>query len=83
MDVGTYRCAVCGKVHQGPALSYGFAALLAYDRVPRWLRWYRRHLTTDTCLPHRRRHPFCPWQYTHANSRHRLLIRVDGLGLSQ
>jgi len=49
MGIGTYRCAVCGKVHQGPALSYGFAAPLAYDQVPRWLRWYRCHLTTDTC----------------------------------
>ena len=48
-DVETYRCAVCGKVHQGPALSYGFAAPLAYDQVPRWLRWYRCQLTTDTC----------------------------------
>ena len=48
-DAGTFRCAVCGNIHQGPALSYGFAAPLAYDQVPRWLRWYRCHLTTDTC----------------------------------
>jgi hypothetical protein len=48
-DAGTYRCDVCGKVHQGPALSYGFRAPLAYYQVPRWLRWYRCFLTTDTC----------------------------------
>jgi len=48
-DFGTYRGAVCGELHQGPALGYGFAAPLAYDQVPRWLRWYRCHLTTDTC----------------------------------
>ena len=49
IDAGTYRCAVCGEVHQGPPLSYGFGAPLAYYQVPRWLRWYRCHLTTDTC----------------------------------
>src|SRR5215813_8578481 len=48
-DFGTYRCAGCGELHQGPALGYGFAAPLAYDQVPKWLRWYRCHLTTDTC----------------------------------
>jgi hypothetical protein len=48
-DFGTYRCAVCGELHPGPALGYGFATPLAYDQVPRWLRWYRCHLTTDTC----------------------------------
>jgi len=48
-DAGTFRCAVCGEVHQGPALSYGFQAPLTFDQVPRWLRWYRCHLTTDTC----------------------------------
>lgn len=45
----TYRCAVCGREHDGPPLSYGFGAPLAYYQVPRWLRWYRCHLTTDTC----------------------------------
>jgi hypothetical protein len=40
-DAGTFRCAVCGGVRQGPPLSYAFHAPLAYDRVPRWLRWYR------------------------------------------
>ena len=48
-DVGTYRCAVCGQVHQGPPLCYGFGAPLAYDQVSIWLRWYRCNLTTDTC----------------------------------
>jgi hypothetical protein len=47
--LGTYRCSVCGKEHQGPPLSYLFGAPLACYQVPRWLRWYRCHLTTDTC----------------------------------
>ena len=49
VDTGTYHCAVCGQVHEGPPLSYGFDAPLAYYRVPKWLRWYRCLLTTDTC----------------------------------
>src|SRR6266481_5601682 len=48
-DAATYRCTVCGKIHEGPPLSYGFGAPAAYYQVSRWLRWYRCHLTTDTC----------------------------------
>src|SRR5262249_44676730 len=38
-----------GQVYEGPPLSYGFDAPLAYYRVPKRLRWYRCLLTTDTC----------------------------------
>ena len=48
-NAGTYRCAVCGAEHDGPPLSYLFEAPLAYYQIPKWLRWYRCHLTTDTC----------------------------------
>jgi hypothetical protein len=45
----TYLCTVCGKEHKGPPLSYAFQAPLAYYSVPKWLRWFRCDLTTDTC----------------------------------
>jgi hypothetical protein len=45
----TYRCGVCGELHEGPPLSYGFGAPLAYYGVSKWWRWYRCFLTTDTC----------------------------------
>jgi hypothetical protein len=48
-EVETYRCDVCGQVHEGPPLSYGFGGPVAYYQVPKWLRWYRCFLTTDTC----------------------------------
>lgn len=48
-SAATYRCAICGQEHAGPPLSYGFGAPLAYYDVSRWFRWYRCHLTTDTC----------------------------------
>jgi len=48
-NAGTYRCAVCGAEHDGPPLSYLLGAPLAYYQVSKWLRWYRCHLTTDTC----------------------------------
>src|SRR6266446_2306570 len=45
----TFRCAVCGQMHEGPPLSYGFEAPLAYYQISKWWRWYRCSLTTDTC----------------------------------
>ena len=45
----TYRCDVCGQIHEGPPLSYGFGAPFAYYQISKWWRWYRCFLTTDTC----------------------------------
>jgi hypothetical protein len=48
----TFRCDVCGQTHEGPPLSYGFGAPLAYYGIPKWLRGFRSLLTTDTCRIH-------------------------------
>jgi len=29
----TFRCDVCGQIHEGPPLSYGFGAPLAYYQI--------------------------------------------------
>lgn len=43
-----FTCNRCGEVHEGiPA--YHAEEPLAYHGVPKWLRWYRCFLTTDTC----------------------------------
>jgi hypothetical protein len=49
MGTETYRCEICGQIPEGPPLSYGIKAPVAYYQVPKWRRWYQCFLTTDTC----------------------------------
>ncbi|HEX9627958.1 MAG TPA: DUF2199 domain-containing protein [Acidiferrobacterales bacterium] len=49
MDIETFRCDVCGEIHEGPPFSYGFGAPLAYYQISKLWRWFRCFLTTDTC----------------------------------
>lgn len=44
-----FTCHRCGQEHEGiPA--FHAKEPLAYHGVPKWLRWYRCLLTTDTCV---------------------------------
>jgi len=44
-----YRCATCGKWHEGPALAYGFEAPAVYYQIPAEQRQDRCELSSDTC----------------------------------
>jgi len=48
--MNTFRCKICGELHEGPPLSYGATAPAAYYGVPEEQREKRCLLSSDQCV---------------------------------